>query len=181
MFNALTKRMPCTEKFLRWILPRGLLMILVLMVCVFIIGNIRRIETGMVEYKLITGKNDQVVHVLLVSMDRKNIAVAEKMKDIIHGEYSGTHIDRALEDEVRRYFSDVQYNVVIRLSRNNTLKSFNVPRDVFNAAQTNSMIRFEIANPYSNKVTRIVPDDRQMIAIDTNHPYINDIRQFMQQ
>lgn len=181
MFRKISEKMPCTEKFLRWILPRGLLMILVLVVCVFIIGNTRRIETGIVEYKLITGKNDQVLNVLLVSMDRKNIAVAEKMKDFIHGEYAETSIDRALEHEMHRYFTNVQYNVVVRLSRNNTLKSFNVPRNVFNAARTNSMVRLEIASPYSNKVTRIVPDDSKMIAIDTNHPPVTETRQVMYQ
>jgi hypothetical protein len=180
MFSTLTKRMPCTEKFLRWILPRGLLTILVLLVCVFIIGNTRRIETGIVEYKLITGKNDQILHVLLVNMDRKNIIVAEKMKDILDSEYSEMPIERALEDEMYRYFTDVQYSVVVRLCRNNTLKSFNVARNIFNVAQTNSMIRFEIANPHSNKITRIVPDDSKMVAVDTNHPHVSEIRHFMQ-
>jgi len=180
MFRKISEKMPCTEKFLRWILPRGLLMILVLLVCVFIIGNTRRIETGIVEYKLITGKNDQILHVLLVNMDRKNIIVAEKMKDILDSEYSEMPIERALEDEMYRYFTDVQYSVVVRLSRNNRLKSFNVARNIFNATQTNSTIRYEIANPYSNKITRIVPDDGKVVAVDTYYPYVSEIRHFMQ-
>lgn len=181
MFREISEKMPCTEKFLRWILPRGLLMILVLVVCVFFIGNTRRIETGIIEYKLITGKNDQIPHVLLVNMDRQNITVAEKMRNIVQSEYAETPIDRALEGEMHRYFTDVQYNVVVRLSRDNTLKSFIVPREVFNAAQTNSMIRFEIATPYSNKITRIVSDDSKMLAVDTNHPPVTETRQVMYQ
>jgi hypothetical protein len=181
MFSTLTRRMPCTEKFLRWILPRGLLTILVLVVCVFIIGNTRRIETGIVEYKLITGENDGVLHVLLVNMNRKNIVVVEKMNDIAHGEYSETSIDRALEDEMNRYFTDVQYNVVVRLSRSNTLENFSVTREIFNDARTNSLIRFEIANPYSNRIIRIVPEDSDMIAVDADYPPANEIRQVMYQ
>jgi hypothetical protein len=181
MFREISEKIPCTEKFLRWVLPRGLLMILVLVVCVFFIGNTRRIETGIVEYKLVTGKKDQIPHVLLVNMGRKNVAVAEKMKDIVHDEYAETPVDRALEDEMHRYFTDVQYNIVVRLSRDNRLKSFSVPRNVFNAAQTNSTIKYEIATPYSNKITRIVPDESRMLAVDTNHPYVSEIRHFMQQ
>lgn len=181
MFRTLTEKMPCTEKFLRWLLPRGLLVILVLVAITVVVNNTPRVETGIVEYKLVTGKNDQTSHILIVSMDRQNVAVAEKIKDIARNLDEGNSVDQRLEDEMSKYYSDIQYSVAFRLTMSNALKIYNVPREVFNAAETNSQMKFEIARPYSNRVTKIITDDSRMLAIDTNHPPVIEIRQFMQQ
>ncbi|KPL13231.1 hypothetical protein AMJ74_05620, partial [candidate division WOR_3 bacterium SM1_77] len=77
MIREIARRRPCTEKFLRWLLPRGLLVVLGLAVCIVVVASAPRVETGNVEYKLVTGKNDEIVHVLLVNMDRRNIVVSE--------------------------------------------------------------------------------------------------------
>ncbi len=181
MFSTLTKKMPCTEKFLTWILPRTLLVILVLVVCFVVVSNAPRVETGIVEYKFITGKNGHTAHILLVNMDRQNVTVAETIKGIAQRIYDGPSITQALEDEMTKYYTDIQYNVAFRLTRNNTLKSFNVPREVFNAAETNSLMKFEIERRYSNRVTKVITDDSKMLAIDTNHPHVSETRHFMQQ
>ena len=180
MFGKIAKKMPCTEKFLRWILPRGLLIILGLAVCLVIIGNTPRVETGVVEYKLVTGKNDQTSHILLINMNRKNITVTERMRDILPSGYEDIPVNRALESEMHKYYTDIQYKVSLRLSRDNTIKSFIVPRDVFNAAETNSMIKFEIERPYSNKVTRVVTDDNTL-ASTAHYPVVNESRHFLHQ
>jgi len=179
MFRKIAEKMPCTEKFLKWILPRGLLMILVIVVGLVVVGNAPRVETGIVEYKLVTGKNDKTLHILLINVDRKNITVAEKMKDITHGIYEETSIDQALEDEMIKYYTDIQYKVALRLARNNAFKSFIVTRDVYNAAVTNSAVKFEIEKPYSNKVTRLVTDNNNAIAIGTDYSPVSEIQRFM--
>ncbi|KPK73874.1 hypothetical protein AMJ87_00030 [candidate division WOR_3 bacterium SM23_60] len=181
MFNTVTKKMPCTEKFLKWILPRGLLMILVFAISLVILGNAPRIETGIVEYKLVTGKNDQTLYVLLINMGGKNIAVAEKMGDILRSGYEETSINRALEREMHKHYDDIQYMVSLKLSSSKTIKSFVVPRDVYNAAVTNSAVKFEIEKPYSNKVTRIVTDDYNGLAVGTDYLPVNERGQFMHQ
>lgn len=181
MFSTLTEKMPCTERFLRWILPRSLLVVLVLVVCLVIVNNTPRDETGIVEYKIVTGKNDNTSHILIVSMDRRYIAVAEKIKDIARSLDEGDSVDQRLEEEMSKYYSDIHYNVAFRLIRNNALKSFEVSREVFNTAETNALMKFEIERPYSNKITRVISDDRRMLAIETNHPAISEFRQFMQQ
>jgi len=181
MFRKIAEKMPCTEKFLKWILPRGLLMILVIVVGLVVVGNAPRVETGIVEYKLVTGKNDKTLHILLINVDRKNITVAEKMKDITHGIYEETSIDQALEDEMIKYYTDIQYKVALRLARNNAFKSFIVTRDVYNAAVTNSAVKFEIERPYSNKVTKVITGDSNTLTVGTGHLPVNEIQQFMQQ
>lgn len=179
MFRKIAEKMPCTEKFLKWMLPRGLLMILALAVCLVIVGNAPSAETGIVEYKLVTGKNDQTSHVLLINMDGMNITVAERMKDIIHSRYGETPVDRAMEREMHKYYTDIQYKVSLKLSRSDAIKSFVVPRDVYNAAAINSAVKFEIERPYSNKVTRILTVDNEELAIEGDFPRVSEIQQFM--
>jgi hypothetical protein len=181
MFSTLTEKMPCTKKFLTWILPRGLIMILVLVVGLVVISNTPRVETGIVECKLVTGKNEHRSHILLVSMDRQNIPVAETMKGIVHSNYEGTSIDQALEDEISKYYTDIQYSVAFRLVRNNTLKNFNVRREIFNVAETDSIMKFEIERPYSNEVTRVITNDSRMLAVDSNYPQVTEFRHIMYQ
>ena len=181
MFRKIAEKMPCTEKFLKWILPRGLLMILALVVCLVIIGKAPRVETGIVEYKLVTGKNDQTLHVLLINMDKKNIIIAEKVKDIAGDGSEETSINRTQEREMYKYYTDIQYKVSLKLQRSNAIKSFVVPRDVYNAAATNSVVKFEIERPFSNKVTRIVTDDKNAPVIITDYLPVNENGQFMHQ
>ena len=180
MFRRIAGKMPCTEKFLKWILPRGLLMILALAVCLVIIGNAPRAETGIVEYKLVTGRNDQTLHVLLINIDEKNIIIAEKAKDIVGDGSEETSINRSQEREMYKYYRDIQYKVSLKLP-NNAIKSFIVPREVYNAAVTNSTVSFEIERPYSNKVTRIVTNDSNPLARGREYLPVNEIQQFMHQ
>ena len=181
MIREIAKKRPCTEKFLRWLLPRGLLVVLGLAVCIVVVASAPRVETGKVEYKLVTGKNDEIVHVLLVNMDRMNIVVSERMQEIIPVNYEQMPVSSALEDEISKYYKDIQYKVILRRFGRNAMKSYVVPREVFNATETNTMVKFETQGLLSNKVTRMVTDDNRALAIDTNGLQVRDVRQNMHQ
>ncbi len=180
MFSTLTKRMPCTDRFIKWILPRGLLAILAICVCVFIIGNSRRIETGIVEYKLITGKSDGDVHVLMVCTGRNNLLIAPGMQDIVSAGYDHALIDHGLEVELRDHYTDIKYNVVMKLAGQDLMKSYVVPKDVFNNTETNSRMKLEIEKPGSNMVTKIVRDQHRSVN-EIYCPPVNRTSQFMYQ
>lgn len=181
MIREIAKKRPCTEKFLRWLLPRGLLVVLGLAVCIAFVASAPRVETGNVEYKLVTGKNDEIVHVLLVNMDKRNIVVSERMQEIIPRDYEQMPVSLALENEMSKYYTGIQYKVILRRPGRGTMKSYVVPREVFNAAETNTMMKFEIQGLLSNKVTRMVTDDNKALAIDTNGLQVRDVRQNMHQ
>ena len=114
-------------------------------------------------------------------MDRRNIVVAEKMRDIIPADYEQMPIDQKLENKIREHYTDIQYKVILKLSKGNTIKSYVVPREVFNAAETNSLVKLQTEGIFSNRVREIVSDDDNMFAIDANNPPASDIRQFMHQ
>ena len=181
MIREIAKKRPCTEKFLRWLLPRGLLVILGLVICIVVIARLPRVEKGNVEYKLMTAKNDATVHVLLVNMDSRNIVIAERMQEIIPADYEQIPVSLALENEMSKYYNDIQYKVILRRFGRNTMKNYIVPRDVFNAAETNTMVKFETQGLLSNKVTRMLIDDNKALAIDTNDLTVRDVRQIMYQ
>jgi hypothetical protein len=179
MIREIARKRPCTEKFLRWLLPRGLLVVLGLAVCIVVVASAPRVETGNVEYKLVTGKNDEIVHVLLVNMDRRNIVVSERMREIIRADYGQMLVSMALENEMSKYYTGIQYKVILKRSGLSTMKSYVVPREVFNAAETNTMVKFETQGLLSNKVTRMVTDDNKVLIIDTNDLTVRDVRQYM--
>ena len=181
MIREIARRRPCTEKFLRWLLPRGLLVVLGLAVCIVVVASAPRVETGNVEYKLVTGKNDEIVHVLLVNMDRRNIVVSERMQEIIPADYEQMPVSLTLENEMNKYYTGIQYKVILKRYGRSTMKSYVVPREVFNATETNTMVKFETQGLLSNKVTRMVTDDSKAFAIDTNDLPVRDVLQFMHQ
>jgi hypothetical protein len=181
MIREIARKRPCTEKFLRWLLPRGLIMVLGLVMCIVFIASAPRVETGNVEYKLVTGKNDETVHVLLVNMDRRNILVSERMQEIIPADYEQMPVSIALENEMSKYYTGIQYKVILKRSGRSTMKSYVVSREVFNATETNMMVKFETQGLFSNKVTRMVNDDNKALAIDTNDLSVRDFRQIMYQ
>jgi hypothetical protein len=81
MFKKIAEEIPCTEKFLRWLLPRGIVVCLGLVATVVILGYAPRVETGIVEYKLVAGKSGQQLHVLWLDTGGRAITIAEDLRD----------------------------------------------------------------------------------------------------
>lgn len=179
MFKKIAKEIPCTEKFLRWLLPRGIVVCLGLVATLVILGYAPRVETGIVEYKLVTGMNDQQLHVLWLDSGGRAITIAENLRGgITHDD--DLKVSQTFENRIKQNFSDIQYRASVRLCGTGRVHSFNISREVFNVIETNSVIKFEIERPHSYKIRKVVSElDYSGLVSEPAYPDPNYMRQFM--
>jgi len=182
MFKKIVQKMPCTEKFLQWILPRGLLVMLALATSVFFVGYAPRVESGIVEYKVVTGRDDHGPHVLILQTDHGTAVLDEEIKGDALRNGASLFVDESLEDEIGLHYTDIEYRVSVILSGTNKVQIFSVPRDFFNFVETNTAVRFEIDKPHSDKIRRLIGDEQSNPrAIRSYDPEYSGLRQFMYQ
>ena len=180
MFKHIAEEIPCTEKFLRWLLPRGIVVCLGLVAILIILGYAPRVQTGFVEYKLVTGMKDQKLDVLWIDTDGRAVAVAEDVRNDIRYIDDEQKSDEPLEDKILQKYTDIQYRVSVRLCGTDRVHSFILPRDVFNAIETNSIVKFETERPHTYKIRQVVsgPDYSRLIS-EPAYPDPNYLRQYM--
>ena len=179
MFKKIAKKIPCTEKFLRWLIPRGIVVGLGLIATLIIMGYAPRVQTGIVEYKLVTGTSDQELNVLWLDTDGRAITIAEDLRDRI--EYDDDLlVSQAFENRIRQKFTDIQYRASVRLCGTDRVHNFNVSREVFNVIKTNSVINFETEKLHRNKIRRIINgDDYTKFVSAPPYPDPNYMVQYM--
>jgi hypothetical protein len=182
MFKNIARKMPCTERFLRWVLPRGIVVGLALVASIFFIGYAPRIETGVVEYKMVTGCKEHCPHVLMLKTASKAIVVAEEMDTDMLRDTGVFVIDEELEDKLSSSYSDIGYCISVRMPGSNNTTCFSVPREVFNNLRTNSVVRFEMQGPRSTKIKRVINEIAySRLRNDRHFPEYNGLRHFMSQ
>ena len=155
MFKKIAKKMPCTERFLKWLVPRGIIVGLALIACIFFIGYAPRIETGVVEYKMVTGCKECCSHVLVLKTANKAVVVAEDVGNNIVGDSGLFIVDKELEGRLSSSYSDVRYCISIRTSRSNSTNCLSVPREVFNSIRTNSVVKFEVRGAHASRIKKM--------------------------
>ncbi|UCF71675.1 MAG: hypothetical protein JSW49_05230 [candidate division WOR-3 bacterium] len=182
MLKKIVKRIPCTESFLKWMLPRGMVMAVVLIASVFFIGYAPRIETGLVDCKMVTGCKEQCSHILMLKTTSKAVLLAEEIKIDMLRDTGFFVIDEELEGKISSSYTNVGYCISVRKPGSSSTAFFSVPREIFNSVRTNSFVKLEIQGPRSNKVRRVV---NQMADIslrnDGHFPEYNGLRHFMSQ
>ena len=180
MFKKIVKKMPCTESFLRWALPRGILVGLALIVSVFFIGYAPRIETGLVEYKMVTGCKEHCSHVLMLKTASKSILLAEEINTDMLRDTGFFVVDEELENRLSSSYSDIRYCISVRDPESKKTTCFPVPRGVFNSIKTNSVVRFETQGLRSAKIrenVQKIADNR--LRNDVHFPEYSGNRHFM--
>ena len=180
MFKKIAKKMPCTESFLKWMFPRGILVILALIVSVFFIGYAPRIETGLVEYKMVTGCKEQCSHVLMLKTTGKAVLLAEEIKMEMLHDTGFFVIDEELENRLSSSYTNIGYCISVRKPGSSNSSFLCVPREIFNSVRTNSLVKLEIQGPRSNKVKRVVNEMADIsLRNDGLFPEYNGSRHFM--
>ncbi len=155
MFKNIIKKMPCTESFLKWLLPRGIVVGLALIACIFYVGYAPRIETGVVEYKMVTGCNECCSHVLVLKTTNKAVVVADDVENNIVGDSGLFIVDKELEDRFSSSYSDVRYCISIRTPGSENTTCLSVPREVFNSIRMNSVVKFEVQGARASRIKKI--------------------------
>ena len=180
MFKKIVKKMPATECFLKWALPRGMVVGLALIVSVFFIGYAPRIETGLVEYKMVTGCKEHCSHVLMLKTASKAVLLAEEINMEMLHDTAFFIIDEELESKIASSYTNIGYCISVRKPGSSNSSFFCVPREIFNSVRTNSLVKLEIQGHRSNKVKRVV---NEMVDIslhnDGLYPEYDGSRSFM--
>jgi hypothetical protein len=156
MLKKIARKMPCTESFLKWLLPRGIVIGLVLVASIFFIGYAPSIKTGVVEYKMVTGCKEHCPHVLMLKTLSKAVMVAEEMEIEMLRDTGLFVIDEELENRLSGSYSDIRYCISVRMGGTNNTASFCVPREIFNGIKPNAVIRLEMRGQRSTKIKRVV-------------------------
>ncbi|MDH4212110.1 MAG: hypothetical protein OEV79_11755 [candidate division WOR-3 bacterium] len=182
MLKNIARKMPCTEGFLKWVLPRGIVVGLALIASVFFIGYAPRIETGVVEYKMVTGCREHCSHVLMLKTASKAVMLAEETNDAVLHDTGFFVIDEELEHRLSSSYSDIRYCISVRIPGSDNTTCLAVPREIFNGLRTNSVVRFEIRGRRSNEIKRIVNEIADNgFRNDRHFPEYNGLRHFVNQ
>jgi|GEM_PF-3845805 len=132
-------------------------------------GYTPRVQTGIVEYKLITGMNDQQLYVLWLDTGGRAITIAENLRGgIAHDD--DLKVSQTFENRIKHNFTDIQYRASIRLCGANRIHSFSVSRDVFNAIEVNSVFKFETQRSSSHKIRKIEKENDYVLFV-SEPPY----------
>ena len=155
MFRKIARNMPCTESFLKWMLPRGIIFGLALIACIFFIGYAPRIETGIVEYKMVTGCKECCSHVLMLKTANKTVMIAEDVENDVVGDNGLFVVNKELEGRLSSSYSEIKYCISIRTPGSNNTNCLSVPREVFNGIRTNSVVRFEVQGARASRIKKM--------------------------
>jgi len=182
MLKKIAKKMPCTESFLKWLLPRGIVVGLALIACIFFIGYAPRTETGVVEYKMVTGCKECCSHVLMLKTASKAVMIAEDVENYIVGDSGVFVVNDELEGQLSSSYSEIRYCISIRTPGSNNTNCLSVPREVFNSIRTNAVVKFEVQGA---RASRIKKRDAEIAANSVHNrgrfPEYSGWRHFMSQ
>jgi hypothetical protein len=155
MLEKIARKMPCTERFLRWLLPRGIFVSLALIACIFFIGYAPRVKTGIVEYKMVTGCKEGCSHVLVLKTVSKVLTVAEDIEDDISGDSGLFIVNEEQEGRLSSSYSDIRYCISIRTPGSSNTNCLSVPREIFNSIRTNSVVKFDVRGARASRIKKM--------------------------
>jgi len=139
-------------------IPIVLAISLIAVVVILSISYSPTVEAGTVEYKLITGTNDNKLHIVLLNTDREIINIDKKYEKFITGENRNLVIDKSLEDEIKARYSDIKYRVSIRKSKKGEIATYLVSRDIFNKLNVGATVNFEIEGSQRDAIKRLIDE-----------------------
>lgn len=113
-------------------------------------------EAGTIEYKLITGTNNNKVHIIMLNTGGGSVSIDKNYENFISAKDRNLVADKALEDAMKSAYSDITYRISIRLCSNNETVTFIASRDIFNKLKVGSIVRFEINRSKRDTIERLV-------------------------
>jgi hypothetical protein len=138
------------------------------------------VESGTVEYKLITGQDANKQNVMLLDMGNEIVHTDRELECYITPNCRNLTVDGCLEHKLCEDYTDVQYRVAVRL-KGNVTKSYNVPKEVFNSLAVDATAQYEIDRPHGARIKRLVASTTQTnIMTRRDYPVLDNWGQYMQ-
>jgi len=169
------------KRSLGWIFTQGLLVLVAFVAMLVINRNAPRTEAGLVEYKYVAALNEGKLQVLMLNIDGKVIAMAERPEYGMGLSGKDFVIDETMENEIIEQYSDLEYRASIRLFKTNQSEIFILSRDIFNSLATGRTLKFEIDMPRGDRIRKLITEDT---GIMLNHYYdsqAQSIKQYVYQ
>jgi hypothetical protein len=153
---------------------------LVGIVGIFIGAYCPLVESGTIEYKLITGQDANKNSVILLDTGDEIVHTDHELECFFPPTCRNLTVDGCLEHKLCEDYTDVQYRVAVRLKGNQT-KSYNVPKDVFNTLTVDKTVQYEVERPHSAKIKRLVANTGQKnVMTRRDYPILDNWGQYMQ-
>lgn len=159
----------------------GVLMVLMAGILGMFIGSYSPlVESGTVEYKLITGQDANKQNVILLDMGNEIVHSDRRLECYLSPNCRNLTVDGCLEHKLCEDYTDVQYRVAIRLKGNIT-KSYDVPKEVFNAVAVDKTVQYHVEKPHGAKIRRLVANaGHKNIMTRRDYPVLDNWGQHMQ-
>ncbi len=158
MLKKKTKETENTRKKLNQRIPIIVAISLIVVIVILGISYSPIIEKGIVEYKLVTGKNDNKLHIVLLNTGGEIVSVDKDYENFISAEDRNLVIDKSLEAEIKARYSDIKYRVSIRKSEKDEIATYLVSRDVFNKLNVGATVNFEIEGSQRDAIKRLIDE-----------------------
>ena len=158
MLKKKTKETENTRKKLNQRIPIIVAISLIVVIVILGISYSPIIEKGIVEYKLVTGKNDNKLHIVLLNTGGEIVSVDKDYENFISAEDRNLVIDKSLEAEIKAHYSDIKYRVSIRKSEKDEIATYLVSRDVFNKLNVGATVNFEIEGSQRDAIKRLIDE-----------------------
>jgi hypothetical protein len=138
------------------------------------------VESGTVEYKIITGQDANKQSVILLDMGDEIVHTGHELECFFTPTCRNLTVDGCLEHKLCEDYTDVQYRVAVRL-KGNVTKSYNVPKEVFNSLAVDATAQYEIDRPHGVRIKRLVAKTTQKnIMTRKDYPVLDNWGQYMQ-
>lgn len=116
-------------------------------------------EVGTIEYKLITGMNDNKLHVIILDTGREIFSIDNDYKNFISARNGNLVVDKVLEDAIKSAYSDISYRISVCLSSNNETVTLTASKEIFNNLTVGSTAKFEINRSRKHTIERLVHEN----------------------
>lgn len=162
------------------ILFRVLMIFMAGIVGIFIGGYSPLVESGTVEYKLITGQDANNHNVMLLDMGDEIVHTDHDLECYFTPICRNLTVEGCLEEKIKEDYTGVEYRVTIRVN-GNTTKSYNVPKDVFNALAVDKTVQYQVEKPHGTKIRRLVANtSHKNVMTRRDYPVLDNWGQYMQ-
>jgi hypothetical protein len=159
---------------------RVLMIFMVGIMGIFIGAYSPLVESGTVEYKLITGQDANKNNVILLDMGDEIVHTDHELECFFTPTCRNLTVDGCLEHKLCEDYTDVQYRIAVRLKGNMT-KSYHVSKDVFNTLTVDATAQYEVERPHGAKIRRLVANTRQTnVMTRRDYPVLDNWGQYMQ-
>jgi hypothetical protein len=138
------------------------------------------VESGTVEYKLITGQDANKHNVVLLDMGDEIIHTDHELECFFSPTCRNLTVEGCLAEKINEDYTGVEYRVTIRVNGNIT-KTYNVPKEVFNTLAVDKAVQYQVEKPHGVKIKRLVADaGHKNIMTRRDYPVLDNWGQHMQ-